>query len=515
MLPLTNAEQNQDGCPPISTNCVIWQGNDIPCINLCKGDSISDVVSKLAQELCDLVTQFDITTFDLTCFNPICPSPENTHDLIQFLVQQVCTLNGITPPTPGGSAGCPDCIVTIAPCFFFTSPIGDQVTTMQLTDYITAIGNKICTQVQQIATLQASVTNLDQRVTALEEQPIVPPVEPSLPSDCVISPSPIGGVLVSTLVAALETQFCELRTATGLPNALFAAIAKECSGLDLAPSLALTNVNMGSLPGWITQANYSNLSDSINNMWITICDLRAAVSNIQTNCCPSGCDGIDLTMTATFDGVSTINVFFTGTVPIGFTDGTGNQITITDCMGNIFVTPIQIISNVNGSGVPISISGTALTTGCNFTLHANRNSVNTTTNTTCQGVLDYTLVNTTACPTVIATPTDSNISFSFNNTVPTAITYTVNLYQSDGVTLVTSQTFANPVVGPVGGIFNGLTDLTTYRLQVVITAGTNPSTPCPSITVSTLEGFFWLSNSNTGDFFLNDNLGLPDRYLLT
>lgn len=513
MLPLSQSDTNQEGCSPISSNCVIWQGPDIPCINLCKGDSVSDVIAKLAQDLCDLVTQFDITTFDLTCFNPICPTPENTHDLIQFLVQQVCALNGITPPEPG-STGCPDCVVAIAPCFYFTNPIGDQVTTMQLMDYVTAIGNKICTQAQQIATLQSAVANLNQRVTALEQQPITPPVEPTLPSDCVISPSPIGGVPVPTLVAALETQFCELRTATGSPNQLFASIAKQCSGLDLTPSLALTNVNMGSLPGWITQANYANLSDSINNMWITICDLRAAVANIQANCCPSGCDGIDLSMTATFDGSSTITVFFTGTVPTGFTDGTGNQITITDCLGNIYVTPISIIPNVNGTGVNISIASTSLTTGCNFTLHVNRNSINTTTSTTCQGVLDYTLVNTTACPSVVATPTDSTIGFSFNNTVPTAITYTVNLYQSDGVTLVTSQTFANPAVGVVSGTFTGLTDLTTYRLQILITIGSN-DTPCPSITVSTTEGFFWLSNGHTGDFFLNDsNIGAPNRYLL-
>ena len=43
------------GCDPISSNCVIWQGPDIECINLCKWDSVSDVVYKLAQELCTVM----------------------------------------------------------------------------------------------------------------------------------------------------------------------------------------------------------------------------------------------------------------------------------------------------------------------------------------------------------------------------------------------------------------------------------------------------------------------------
>ena len=50
-LPI-KAKDTQEGCNPMSSNCVLWQGPDIPCINLCKGDSISDITAKLAEELC-------------------------------------------------------------------------------------------------------------------------------------------------------------------------------------------------------------------------------------------------------------------------------------------------------------------------------------------------------------------------------------------------------------------------------------------------------------------------------
>ena len=56
-------------CTPTSSNCVIWQGPNIPCIKLCTGDTISDVVYKLATELCTVLDTLNITAYDLTCFN--------------------------------------------------------------------------------------------------------------------------------------------------------------------------------------------------------------------------------------------------------------------------------------------------------------------------------------------------------------------------------------------------------------------------------------------------------------
>ena len=63
---------NKAGCTNMSSNCVIWEGPDIPCINLCKGDSITDVIYKLATELCKLLDIVDLSTYDLKCFNHLC-----------------------------------------------------------------------------------------------------------------------------------------------------------------------------------------------------------------------------------------------------------------------------------------------------------------------------------------------------------------------------------------------------------------------------------------------------------
>ena len=39
MIP-TNSSATTNGCDNISSNCVIWQGPDISCIDLCNGDTI-------------------------------------------------------------------------------------------------------------------------------------------------------------------------------------------------------------------------------------------------------------------------------------------------------------------------------------------------------------------------------------------------------------------------------------------------------------------------------------------
>jgi len=504
MLPI-QSNTNQEGCNPISSNCVIWQGPDIPCITLCKGDSVSDVVAKLAQELCTLVDQLDINTFDLTCFNPICPTPENIHDLLQFVLDKICTLeqccNGEAPPTP---TGCPDCVVNIAPCFYFINQLGDQITTMQLTDYVTAIGNKICTILQTITTIQQTLANHEARLTYIELNCCsdVPQPEVTMFPVCVITPPPSDPVPISTIVAALEQQFCELRSATGTPNDIFLSIQKQCAGLDLEQSLGLPGVNMGSLSGWITQVNYNDLADSINNMWITICDLRAAVKNIQETCCPTGCEALVINMTATFSG-TIITLFFTGSVPAGFIDcfSAGNELIITDCFGTQLITNIPVLTYVNNiPGYSIDISATPLSLACNFNLELFGCWTNPSTNTTCEREINYTIVNTTACPTITTTPTETTIPFTFNNIVGTPITYTIQLYDAAGVTLVTSMNFINPAIGPVGGTFSGagVTSGTTYKIRAVVTVD-GVDIFCPFGTVSTLPGSFWLWTGTAGD----------------
>lgn len=76
----------------MSSNCVVWQGPDIPFLNLCKGDTITDVVYELAMEFWELYKQFDVANYTTDCLNLTGCEPETFSDLFQQLINKVCNL---------------------------------------------------------------------------------------------------------------------------------------------------------------------------------------------------------------------------------------------------------------------------------------------------------------------------------------------------------------------------------------------------------------------------------------
>jgi len=284
-------------CSPISSNCVIWQGPDIPCIKLCTGDTISDVVFKLATELCTIMDQLNISNYDLSCFNLAACPPQDFQQLIQFLIDQICIAQGITP-TDTKVAGCPDCLVTIAPCFI----TGTQ-TTMQLVDYVQMIAERVCSIIDQIQVINNQIQNLQVRVEILENTP--PPVFtlPSIDTGC-LAPY-MGGAVSAQIDAVLDTLlndptigYCQLIGATGLPADLISAVASQCID-STDDSLANPGETMGTayFPNWVNTP--TTVADAITNLWLSVCDIYNYLS-----------------------GAPTINVVDTTTVNLTYTSGT-------------------------------------------------------------------------------------------------------------------------------------------------------------------------------------------------
>jgi hypothetical protein len=99
MKPLNLDNQN---CSPISSNCVVWEGPNMPCIKLCKGDTISDVIAELANKLCALFDSLDATAYDTACLE-LTRQPKTTQELIQVLIDKICELS--KAPGPRGPVG--------------------------------------------------------------------------------------------------------------------------------------------------------------------------------------------------------------------------------------------------------------------------------------------------------------------------------------------------------------------------------------------------------------------------
>ena len=279
-------------CSPISSNCVIWQGPDIPCIKLCAGDTISDVIFKLATELCTVLDTLNVTNYDLSCFNLTACGPNDFQALIQFLIDRICALqtevttvsdpatSPITNDTTRSTGA--DALVTVAPCFV----IGG-VTVMTVSEYAQAIGTKVCSLVTQISTIESNITSLDVRVTALESAPAPTFTLPSIPVDCTLSATIVspGNYTIDAVLNALVNDntygYCALKAATGEASDISAAVLSQCI-TDADTSLVFgTAFSVAYAGTWVTSSNLDTAADAINNLWIAICDVYNYVSTFS------------------------------------------------------------------------------------------------------------------------------------------------------------------------------------------------------------------------------------------
>lgn len=356
-------------CSPISSNCVIWQGPDIPCIKLCSGDTISEVVYKLALELCTVLDTLNVTNYDLSCFNLTACGPNDFQALIQFLIEQICALqtevNNLADPATStiinttkttGS----ETLVTVAPCFV----IGG-VTVMTVSEYAQAIGTKVCSLVSQIATINSSILSLDNRVTALESAPAPVFTLPSIPVDCTLSGTIVspGSYTIDAVLNALLNDntygYCALKSATGEASAITAAVLSQCiadADLSLVFGTAFSVAYAGT---WVTSSNLDTAADAINNLWIAICDVYNHVRTVTVS--------VDNTATVNLDNtgnIITANITDSGWIDLeGFAYYSG--VTKPQCRrignqvhfrGNVYI-PLENPASP-GSVVPLT-SGTA------------------------------------------------------------------------------------------------------------------------------------------------------------
>ena len=276
-------------CSPISSNCVIWQGPNIPCIKLCTGDTISDVIEKLATELCTVLDTLNVTNYDLSCFNLVACGPNDFQALIQFLIEQICALQTeiITLSDPATSpivnqtkSTGADTLITVAPCFV----IGD-VTVMTVSEYAQAIGTRVCSLIVQIASINSNISNLDIRVTALEAAPAPVFTLPNISVDCTLSAVVTApgtypmDVVLNALINDDTYGYCALVTALGTSAEILTAVLSQCiadSDNSLVYGTPFSTAYFGT---WVDSTDLSTAADAINNLWIALCDVYNYVAN--------------------------------------------------------------------------------------------------------------------------------------------------------------------------------------------------------------------------------------------
>lgn len=460
-------------CDPISSSCIIWQGPDIECIKLCKGDSVSQVVFRLATELCEVMNILKISSYDLSCFNLTSCQPKDFQQLIQFILKRLCTIEDCaglkfncdecTPGTIVSSPASPsNPNLSIAPCFYFVNSIGDTITYMSLTDYVQAIGNKVCNIVDGIVPIKAAIVNLDGRVTELENAPLPTLRLPDITPTCVLPPE---STIITDVVIALETQFCQLVSATGSPTTIYQNIVKQCAGLNNSQVLSGTYGTMSGIPGWSNTVN--SLAQGFGNLWLAMCDVRAAIKTLQTNIM-SGCDGINLSLTAILTGTD-LSIYVNGTIPPGFAQCSGNTpVTITDAEGNLITVNMDLIGYLdNPTGFPVSLASTPINISTDLTIEMSPCLNNGSTSTRCESYLSYVMINNALCPTINFILTETEINYSFTSNVGN-YNYNIELWNQAGSVNLSSQVQVISGAITVSGVFSGLTADTTYLIRISV-----------------------------------------------
>lgn len=278
--PIKNKSQDR-ACMPVSSDCVVWQGPDIPCIGLCAGQSITKAISDLATLLCESTTGvIDVSSIDFACI--VADGDEDPTTLLetlQAIIAKVCETTA--PEEPGTQSN----IVLLPACLYYTDTEGDTITFLPIEKYSAYLASKICTILSNITSINSQVSNLTTRITALERIVITPSPVASISVTTGCASGPSAGIVrpIQSAFVTFENTFCNLSSVLGNTTSLSSSIASQCVNLATSPQLSEPDLDMNELGGWVNTP--ITIADSIKNMWLTICDMR---TKLATCCGESG-----------------------------------------------------------------------------------------------------------------------------------------------------------------------------------------------------------------------------------
>ena len=373
-----------------------------------------------------------------------------------------------------------------------TVPLNDAD---QPLDYSRLIGNKVIDHDNSISQLISSLNSLYSTVTVLEGE-VTNLYGAVNPVPNFAFPEIMGNDLlysIEEITLEIGNQFLTLQTNTGNSTEVTEAIGYQPDTLDRQTSLSNPSVTMAELSGWVDNPN--DIASTLKNMWLTIIDMRIAVSNYITVRGMATCEDIGVNFSTVVNIPNQrITLFFVGNcnIPQGFVDvnSIGASLTISDgsTTPNIFTTFVNVSqANNNTNGITIDLSATNINLYTTLTLTLVYNLTNN--DLTCDGEVINTVASiATPCVSanIYATSTTSFTASYFLQVVNQVITYTVETFTDVHCTPETAvaesiQTFENPTLNAINYSVSGLTEGTTYYVKMTVAIGGNTPQNCPNI----------------------------------
>lgn len=343
----TKSNLNKETCSPVSSNCVIWQGPDITCLNLCKGDSISDVTYKLATEVCTLINNMGISAVELTEIVNACgstPEPAKTlTNVLNLIIGKVVCISTKLDAIPIDNK------TYIPPTFTpsnYTCLANDITRSIELNleQFIDILAIKICSVNDDVTALAANVLQNTADIETIRAQYYHSPTLPTL-TNCITNETKS----IELVLDDIQTRFCDYAETLGSTSTLSDAGNAQCADLNTATRLCGDGKQvMSTINNW--NPTVTTLGQSLQNLWLTVCDIRCAVKLIQENCCKVNCADVTVDFDYKWVDAVTLKLFFTPKtkVPAGFYDcgdngdtnpGSGQFFTFTDGNGGVWTNP--------------------------------------------------------------------------------------------------------------------------------------------------------------------------------
>jgi hypothetical protein len=293
-VPVNNPGSNRENCPKISTACVIWQGPDIPCIDLCAGDAIDEVVFKLATYLCELSQNiFDIDNVNFTCLlPPDVPKeliPTNLEELIQTIINYSCGIDPVglrstllSGARVVGESSSNEPIIELPDGIAYFDENGDYITVLEQSKYIRVAATKLAETILLINTTQGRIFNAEKAIKNLENEFAKASTASTndiyVVSQCASSGTPGQQILIQDAFTVFERNYCNLTSVIGTSALLYRGINSQISNLPNLPQLMNSSLQMKAIPTWSVSVN--NVGASLTNLWLTIGDMRSKIIQI-------------------------------------------------------------------------------------------------------------------------------------------------------------------------------------------------------------------------------------------
>jgi hypothetical protein len=512
MIP--NKSNTTNGCNNTSSNCVIWQGPDLTCVDICNGDTISDVVAKLAEQLCECCGlnptgnnagaksrsggNLDIRTINQLCLEADYGKAGTIQQLVGNIIDKLCKSTGQSASDVCScSINLPECLISQASDYLNTT---DRVTSMVLNDpttnkgYAHFIAERVCVNASAINDVRRLHNSLDGRVVALEGKVARQAKNTKLPPVILT----IGGTgrpqSLESAVVATNNSLNEYVVAMGAPGDINLAITS-------APSLGgrkllSGNGTMSTVKNWVSVPR--NLAQSFQNLWITMNDTRNALESIKDTVANPLCADITFDVKGTLQknasgSVTGINLDFSGsTIPSAYNncDVKGSKVTISDSSLNQIVKYVNVINRQN-STTPYAISTSEmgnLDLGSNYSVRIEFCASND--DNQCSEIQNFTIANETACPSLtLGTVSSDTIAYTVSNMrYPENKGYTVTVeLKTNSGSLLDSRSYTTFSTN-ITGTFGNLKSATQYKLNTLVSkSGVPEKSDCPVQVVSTGE----------------------------